>query len=366
MSKEKEPSDLQKLPEALGVYGWMEIAPLFFAAWVAGLPCVLIGPPGSSKTTFVTRFSRALALKTETLDLPYLTSTRLLGIPNPDQLKHGKLVYIGGLIDTKPEVVILDELTRCHPSTQSLVLEFLREGRLDQHYLRCKRVATANPPAGDLVGVSHLDMAQATRIVHCEVPSLAASLIGQFIAEWNTTKTISQEVVDACNYVNDTPMELPPPGLMGSIAKQIAQGLAQYSLSGRQLDSIMRLLTASYNLEQRGLHSFSALDLGRLATAVIPIRLTKNKWSIEPQMLAHQLARHLTDFPWKQEQVEVYQTASVAVEAAQQKYQMATQSELLAACKQGGLEGFIAFEAFLKRIVTERDWDIPLDNFTKW
>lgn len=361
-----ENSDLQNLPEGLGVYGWKDIAPVFFAAWVAGIPCVLIGPPGSSKTTFVTRFSRALALKTETLDLPYLTSSRLLGIPNPDQLKHGKLVYIGGLIDTRPDVVILDELTRCHPSIQSLVLEFLREGRLDQHYIKCKRVATANPPAGDLVGVSHLDMAQATRIVHCEVPGLAASLVGKFIKEWNVTTTVSQEAIDACHYIHETPMDAPPAALMHSVAVSLAKGLHEYSISGRQLDSLMRLLTASYNIEQRGMHNFTALDLGRIATSIIPLKLAKTKWSIQPDMLALQLSKHLADFPWKGEVTETYTSASVAVEAAQQKYDMASLEDLLAACKQGGLEGFVAFEAMLKKIATDRTWDAPIDNFTKW
>jgi hypothetical protein len=359
-------SDLQNLPEGLGVYGWGNIAPLFFSAWVANLPCVLIGPPGSSKTTFVTRFSKALALKTETLDLPYLTSTRLLGIPNPDMLKQGKLVYIGGVIDSRPDVVIFDELTRCHPSTQSLTLEFLREGRLDQVFIKCKRVATANPPAGDLVGVSHLDMAQATRIVHCEVPSLASTLVSKFITEWNVFKPLPPEVIDACRYVNDTPMDLPPIDKLRPIALALAKGLSEYSLSGRQLDSLMRILTASYNLEVRGLHNFEALDLGRLAASVIPLKLTKNKWSIQPEMLALQLAKHLPDFPWKQEVVESYQTASVAVEAAQQKFQMASLEELLRACKDGSLEGFVAFEALLKKVSTDRAWDIPIDNFAKW
>lgn len=361
-----ELSDLQKLPEGLGVYGWAEIAPLFFSAWVAGIPCVLIGPPGSSKTTFVTRFGRALKLKTETLDLPYLTSTRLLGIPNPDMLKQGKLVYIGGVIDSKPDLVIFDELTRCHPSTQSLTLEFLREGRLDQHYIKCKRVATANPPAGDLIGVSHLDMAQATRMVHCEVPSLGASLVGRFIEEWNVTKSISEEVVAACHYVHETPMELPPTARMRSVATGLAKGLHEYSVSGRQLDSLMRLLTATYNLEQRGLHNFTALDLGRIATSVIPLKLAKTKFSIQPDMLAINLAKHLADFPWKQEMPETYQTASVAVEAAQQKYQMATLEELFEASRSKNLDGFVAFEVLLKKVAIDKTWDIPLDNFTKW
>ena len=359
-------SDLENLPEGLGVYGWAKIAPLFFSAWVANVPCVLIGPPGSSKTTFVTRFSKALSLKTETLDLPYLTSTRLLGIPNPDMLKQGKLVYIGGVIDTKPDVVIFDELTRCHPSTQSLVLEFLREGRLDQHFIKCKRMATANPPAGDLVGVSHLDMAQATRIVHCEVPSLAAGLVSKFIAEWNTSKPIPAEVIEACQYVSSTPMELPPAAKMSSVALVLAKGLGDYGISGRQLDSLMRLLTASYNLEQRGLHDFTAEDLGKLATSIVPLKLTKNKWSIQPEMLALQLSKHLPDFPWKQEVKESHQTASIAVEAAQQKFQMSSIEELILASRNGGLEGFVAFETLLKTVASDRAWDIPLDNFAKW
>lgn len=359
-------SDLENLPEGLGVYGWGEISPLFFSAWVAGLPCVLIGPPGSSKTTFVTRFSRALALKTETLDLPYLTSTRLLGIPNPDQLKKGHLVYIGGLIDTRPDVVIMDELTRCHPSTQSLVLEFLREGRLDQHFIKCKRVATANPPAGDLVGVSHLDMAQATRLVHCEVPSLAATLVNKFIAEWNVTKPIPEAVIEACKYVDSTPMNAPPATKMIPIATALARGLNDYNISGRQLDSLMRLLTASYNLEERGLHNFRALDLGRLAVSVIPLKLAKSKWSIQPEILAIQLSKQLADFPWKQDSTSAPQTASVVVEAAQQKFQMASEEELVKAMVGGSLDSFVAFEVFLNRVAKDPAWNIPMDNFTKW
>jgi hypothetical protein len=209
-------------------------------------------------------------------------------------------------------------------------------------------------------------MAQATRIVHCEVPSLGAALVGKFIEEWNVAKPIPEVVADACKYIHTTPMDLPPAELFYSIAKSLAKGLNEYSISGRQLDSLMRLLTASYNIEKRGLHEFSALDLGRLATSIIPLKLAKTKFSIQPDMLAIQLAKHLTDNPWKQAQTETYQTASVAVEAAQQKYGMASLDELLMASKAGGLDGFVAFEALLKKIVADRAWDVPIDNFTKW
>lgn len=358
-------SDLQKIIESLGILGWEDVAPTFFSSWIAGVPSVLIGEPGASKTTFQVRFCEALGQKVEILDLQYLTPSRLIGIPNPDKLKLGLLEYVGGLVASHPDVVILEEINRCHDSTQSLILEFLREGRLDKHYIKCKRIASCNPPGvNSLVGVHYLDYAQATRMVHIPVPNLTSSLTNKFVSEWGLRWKLNPEVGEACKYVDSIQLEKPPQDLFESISKSLIENLSEYKLSGRQIDTLLRLLCASWTLEKKKLHEFTAHDLGRLAVSVIPLTLSKTPWSIQPDVLQIQVAKGLPNFPWKDPIKTVLPfNASVEVESNKQKFQWMEIEDILPNIKGKKNENFIAFEILMEKILKSPAWDKPFDNF---
>lgn len=358
-----EKTELQKLPEYFGILGWEDVAPIFATSWVASVPCVFIGDPGSSKSTFQVRFARSLGLKVEILDLQYLTQTRFLGIPNPDKLKQGVLNYVGGVMASRPDVVILEELTRCFDHVQGQILEFLREGRIDQQYLKCKRIANCNPPSNDLVGVHYLDYAKATRLAHISIPNLSNQLMKTFIDNWNIDWEPNPQGVELAKALEAIELKAPPTDKFKELATSVMTVLAEYRLSGRQLDTLMRLLSASWNIEQLGIHSFSALDIGRISASVIPLQLTKNKWNIAPDMLAIQVSRHLPDYPWTEKFEQKNQIASMKVEEAKQKFSALSIKDLATLSLKQDLDGFIAFETMLRKMEIDPEFKIPFDNF---
>jgi hypothetical protein len=359
-------SDLQIfVKDELKTYGWEDVVPVFFASWVSGVPSVLIGDPGASKTTFLQRFSLALKEKTETLDLKYLTPTRLLGIPNPDKLRQGILEYVGGLIATRPRIVILDELTRCNDGVQSLILEFIREGRLDQTYIACKRVCTANPPMSGLVQVSYLDYANATRMVHIEVPNLSKELFPTFVKEWGLKWEPTQEACELAKYVNGLELKLPDAEKLQMMTTTILGSLVDYNINGRQLSNLMRLLVATYTIEQSGLHTYTSDDIGRVAVSIVPLKLTKNKWTTQADVLASEVAKDLPLLPWQhKEKDNTSVIASRQVEEIKKTLAEKQPEELIEIIKSGDqLNSFIAFGELIKNMAVNSSWNIPFDNF---
>jgi len=148
------------------------------------------------------------------------------------------------------------------------------------------------------------------------------------------------------------------------IAKKVTEVLIQYRLSGRQLDTLLRLLTASWNLEEAQLHQYSAIDIGRLAASTIPLQLTKNKWSIDSETLAMNVAKMLPDFPWTEQISSKVQVASVRVEENQLKYSSWEISALAKEALKADLDGFVAFEVMLKKIKDDPKFKVPFDNFS--
>lgn len=358
-------SKLQELPRLLGILGWEKISPIFCACWVADVPCVLIGDPGSAKSTFQLRFAKALGLKVEILDLQFLNTTRLLGIPNPEKLKEGFLEYVGGIIAKRPDVVICEELTRCFDHVQGYMLEFLREGRLDQQYLKCKRIANCNPPTNMLVGVHHLDYAKATRITHVPVPNISLALADTFLDSWTTQWVLDPKAVEIGESFKQVQLEQPPAAKLRQIAEPLIKALFEYNFSGRQIEILLRLLSASYSLEKSGLHSFTAADIGFLAASIIPLQLTKHKWPIKPEMLATNLTKHLPDFPWQQSNSPEIQVSSVKVEMARQKFSLLSEADLLGYCADNTLEADVAFEILLEKIKDNPTFEVYFSDINQ-
>lgn len=358
-------SKLTTLPAQLHILGWEEVAPIFAAAWVSDVPAVFIGDPGAAKSTFQARFARALDLNVEILDTQFLTQTRLLGIPNPDKLKMAVLEYVGGVIAKRPDVVIFEEITRCFDHVQGLILEFLREGRLDQVYIKCKRIASCNPPTNDLVGVHHLDYAKATRLVHIQIPNLPKSMYKDFIGTWDVSRSVSPETKAICKQIHELQLVKPPKEKFESIAMSMLNFLGEYKVSGRQVDTLLRLLAASYAIEQAGLHDYTAKEIGMLGASIVPLQLTKNTWNTKPEILATQLVKNLADYPWKQEVKKETKTASIKVEEAQFKFQGMTIENLLGHIKDNSLDCSIAFEILMQKVAESDEWKVPFDGFSK-
>jgi hypothetical protein len=357
-------SKLQLIPEQLGTYGWRNVAPMFLCSWLADVPSVFIGNPGSAKTTFHKRFCEALGLKVEVLDLQYLTTTRLLGLPHPESLKQEVLKYVGGVADKKPDVVIFEELNRCFDHVQGIILEFIREGRLDQNYIKCKRICNCNPPSNVLVGVHFLDYAQATRLVNIPVPDLTTALWDRFIDDWQVSFKITPEAKTACKEVTHVKLVQPDNERLKLIAFNLLNSIPNIPVSGRQIDNLLRLLSASWSFEVAGLHKFKAIDLGRLCASLIPYQLTRNNWDIKDfETFATTLSSKLPNFPWSAESFPKTQNLSVEVETLQLQYQKMDLPELLTVCFGTDLSNFIAFEVFVSRAASDPAYDIEFDGW---
>ena len=83
--------------EGLGIYGWPEgDENLLLASLLTGDPLLLIGRHGSAKTALAVRIAQALGRRFVAYDASKAMFEDVLGYPNLEQLKRGKVAYIPG------------------------------------------------------------------------------------------------------------------------------------------------------------------------------------------------------------------------------------------------------------------------------
>jgi hypothetical protein len=186
-----------------------------------------------------------------------------------------------------------------------------------------------------------------------------------FIDTWDVSRVVSNETKVICKQLHELKLMKPPKEKFESIAISMLNFLGEYKVSGRQVDTLLRLLAASYAIEQAGLHNYTAKEIGMLGASIIPLQLTKNSWNTKPEILATQLVKNLAEYPWKQELKKETKTASIKVEEAQFKFQGMTIDNLLSHIKDNSLDCSIAFEILMQKISEAEDWKIPFDGFSK-
>ena len=146
--------------EQLNVYGWPQRDEnLLLATLLTGDPLLLIGRHGCAKTYLAAQVAGALGRRFVAYDASKAMFEDVLGYPNLEQLKRGRVEYVPGPLTVwDKEMLLIDELNRALPELQSKWLELIRSRRIMGLPTQLKWVwAAMNPPT--YAGTQALDSA---------------------------------------------------------------------------------------------------------------------------------------------------------------------------------------------------------------
>ncbi len=161
---------MKKFDEILkkyGVYGYEKISKAILTSLVAEEPILLTGEHGTGKTMLAERLAVALGSREDEF-IAYDASKALfedvVGFPNPESLKQGKLDYIDTPITIwNKKFILVDEISRANASMQNKWLEIIRSRRIMGRKINnLKYIFAAMNPLG-YFGVNQLDEALADR-----------------------------------------------------------------------------------------------------------------------------------------------------------------------------------------------------------
>ncbi|GEM_PF-1651098 len=148
----------------LQIYGYDHIEPFILHSLITGMPVLFIGPHGTGKTLLAERIAKMLGIKFHAYDASKALFEDIVGFPDIESMKKGKLEYIRGEITLwDKEFILIDEISRALPGVQNKWLEIIRSRRLMGVPLKqLKYIFSAmNPPS--YAGAMPLDEALADR-----------------------------------------------------------------------------------------------------------------------------------------------------------------------------------------------------------
>ena len=118
--------------EELGIYGWKEEDEnLLLANLLTGDPLLLIGTHGTAKTHTARKVSEVIGKKFIAYDASKALFEDVLGYPNIEELKKGRVSYIPSNVTIwDKEAILIDEINRALPEMQNKWLEIIRSRKI--------------------------------------------------------------------------------------------------------------------------------------------------------------------------------------------------------------------------------------------
>ena len=117
-----------KILQKLGIYGWsLQDENLILASLLTGDPLLMVGTHGSAKTHVAYKVAQALDRRFLSYDASKALFEDVLGFPNVESLKAGKVEYVPSAVTIwDKEFVLIDEINRALPELQAKWLEIIR------------------------------------------------------------------------------------------------------------------------------------------------------------------------------------------------------------------------------------------------
>ena len=112
---------MKKILEELGIYGWkLQDENLVLASLLTGDPLLMIGAHGSAKTHVAYKIAEASGRRFLSYDASKALFEDVLGFPNVESLKAGKVEYVPSAVTIwDKEFVLIDEINRALPGLHS-------------------------------------------------------------------------------------------------------------------------------------------------------------------------------------------------------------------------------------------------------
>ncbi|VGO12610.1 hypothetical protein PDESU_01163 [Pontiella desulfatans] len=151
-----------KLLEQLGIYGWsLEDENLAMASLLTGDPLLMVGAHGAAKTHAAGKIAQAMDWKFMAYDASKALFEDVLGFPNVESLKQGRVEYVPSAVTVwDKQFVLIDEINRAVPELQAKWLEIIRSRRIMGFETEVKWVWSAmNPMGRQYNGTQQMDAA---------------------------------------------------------------------------------------------------------------------------------------------------------------------------------------------------------------
>ncbi|MEJ5307351.1 MAG: MoxR family ATPase [candidate division WOR-3 bacterium] len=160
--------------EELGIFGYTNLELPIIITLATQDPILFVGTHGTAKTILCKRIAETLSLKYHCYDASKVLFEDILGFPNPNSLREGKIEYISTPISIwDKEFILIDEISRANFQTQSKWLEIIRSKKIMGLEIKNLKYIFAAMNPQNYVGTFEIDKALLGRFsMIVEIPDL--------------------------------------------------------------------------------------------------------------------------------------------------------------------------------------------------
>ncbi|MEO0281550.1 MAG: MoxR family ATPase [candidate division WOR-3 bacterium] len=160
--------------EELGIFGYSSLELPIIITLATQDPILFVGTHGTAKTILCKRIAEMLSLKYHCYDASKALFEDILGFPNPNTLKKGKIEYISTPISIwDKEFILIDEISRANFQTQSKWLEIIRSRKIMGLEIKNLKYIFAAMNLQNYIGTFEIDKALLGRFsMIIEIPDL--------------------------------------------------------------------------------------------------------------------------------------------------------------------------------------------------